>query len=96
MQYDLISRLRPLADEGYRAFHLGLVPELDAAHMLGVRMPALRAFGKELDAARKELEEAQRQLAESESGVDAARKNAAELTVSATFTGRMMPPEGGD
>ena len=48
MQYDLISRLRPLADEGYRAFHLGLVPELDAAHMLGVRMPALRAFGKEL------------------------------------------------
>lgn len=51
---------------------------------------------EELDAARKELEEAQRQLAESESGVDAARKNAAELTVSAPFTGRMMPPEGDD
>ena len=48
MKYDLISRLTPLAEPDYRDFHVRLVPELDADGMLGVRMPALRALGKEL------------------------------------------------
>ena len=48
MNYDLLSRLQPLAEPAYRDFHIKLVPELDAGQMLGVRMPALRALGKEL------------------------------------------------
>lgn len=56
MTYDLLPRLLPLAEPAYRDFHVKLVPELDADHMLGVRMPALRKLGRELakgpDAAR--------------------------------------------
>lgn len=56
MTYDLLPRLLPLAEPAYRDFHVRLVPELDAGHMLGVRMPALRKVGRELakgpDAAR--------------------------------------------
>ncbi len=40
------EQLRGLADEKYREFSAGLVP--DAGDMLGVRLPALRKLGKEL------------------------------------------------
>lgn len=49
---------------------------------------------KELDEARKDMEEAQRSLDEASSGVTAAEKSVAELTTTAPFTGRMVPPEG--
>lgn len=49
---------------------------------------------KELDEARKDMEEAQRSLDEVSSGVTAAEKSVAELTTTAPFTGRMVPPEG--
>ncbi|MGN1008355.1 MAG: DNA alkylation repair protein [Butyricicoccus sp.] len=48
MKYDLVSQLMPLAEPDYRDFHVRLVPELAADGMLGVRMPALRALGREL------------------------------------------------
>jgi len=38
--------LRSLADEKYREFSAGLIPNVD--NMLGVRLPALRKLGKEL------------------------------------------------
>ena len=49
---------------------------------------------KELDEARKDMGEAQRSLDEASSGVTAAEKSVAELTTTAPFTGRMVPPEG--
>lgn len=48
MTYDLISLLKPLAEPGYRDFHVKLVPGLDKARVLGVRVPALRKIGREL------------------------------------------------
>ncbi|MBS7224647.1 MAG: HlyD family efflux transporter periplasmic adaptor subunit [Clostridiaceae bacterium] len=49
---------------------------------------------EELDTARKDMQEAQRALDEAASGVTAARKQVAELTTTAPFSGRMLPPEG--
>ena len=49
---------------------------------------------EELDTARKDMQEAQRALDEASSGVTAARKQVAELTTTAPFSGRMLPPEG--
>lgn len=40
------KRLRKLSDEKYREFHSGLVPGKD--NILGVRIPKLRAFAKEI------------------------------------------------
>ncbi len=40
------QRLEEMADEKYREFHSGLVPGEE--HILGVRVPKLRAFAKEL------------------------------------------------
>lgn len=48
MNYDLLSRLTPMADGAYRDFHIRLVPGLAPADMLGVRMPALRRLGRAL------------------------------------------------
>lgn len=43
---EVLARLQGLADETYRAFHSRLLHN-DAVHVLGVRMPALRALAKE-------------------------------------------------
>lgn len=43
---DLIEHLKSIADENYRSFHSSLVPDKD--NILGVRMPLLRALGKEI------------------------------------------------
>ena len=37
-----------LQDEEYRKFHSGLMPETDPERIIGVRMPALRKYAKEL------------------------------------------------
>lgn len=42
------QRLREQADEGYRAFTAKLIPTVDPARIVGVRMPAVRALAKEL------------------------------------------------
>ena len=47
---DFLAELRALADEKYRRFHSGLVPGEESVCILGVRMPVLRALGKELAA----------------------------------------------
>ena len=44
----LIGRLCMLADPAYKDFHAALVPGLDPASLLGVRMPALRKEAKKL------------------------------------------------
>ena len=44
------------ADEGYRAFQAKLIPNIDAATIVGVRTPELRQFAKGL--ARREVAEA--------------------------------------
>ena len=44
------DRLFELQDLKYREFHRGLVPTVDADTIIGVRMPALRALVKEIDA----------------------------------------------
>lgn len=43
----VLERLRSLADSKYRAFQAGLIPNIDPGTILGVRMPALRAYAKE-------------------------------------------------
>ena len=47
---EIRSRLMSLADEKYRAFSSSLIPELPPERVLGVRMPALRALERELQA----------------------------------------------
>ena len=42
------QRLFALQDAGYRDFHAALMPTVDKALVIGVRMPALRALAKEL------------------------------------------------
>ena len=49
----LQSRLFTLQDEGYRDFHARLIPTVDKARIIGVRMPALRALARELDGSRE-------------------------------------------
>lgn len=46
------DELAALADPAYRAFQAKLVPTVDPAHILGVRMPALRTFARTLWRAR--------------------------------------------
>lgn len=45
---DIVKRLFELQDTAYRDFHSRLVPTLDKETIIGVRIPALRAFAKEL------------------------------------------------
>lgn len=45
---EIISRLRQRADEGYRAFHMRLVPNVEPARILGVRVPEVRALARSL------------------------------------------------
>ena len=45
---EIVSRLRQRADEGYRAFHLRLVPNVEPARILGVRVPEVRALARSL------------------------------------------------
>lgn len=43
------KQLFALQDRGYREFHSGLIPTIDKDTIIGVRVPALRKFAKELD-----------------------------------------------
>lgn len=45
---DITERLRELADAGFRAFHLRLIPTVPPESVIGVRTPALRALAGEL------------------------------------------------
>lgn len=45
---EIQQRLFALQDVGYRDFHAALMPTVDKALVIGVRMPALRALAKEL------------------------------------------------
>ena len=45
---EIVSRLRQRADEGYRAFHMRLVPNVEPARILGVRVPEVRALARSL------------------------------------------------
>lgn len=47
-QEELRSRLESLADPDYRAFQIRLMPTVDPATILGIRVPQLRALAKEL------------------------------------------------
>lgn len=49
---------------------------------------------EELETVRKELQEAQRAADEAVSGVTAAQKNVSDLTTTAPFSGKLLPPEG--
>lgn len=44
----LVEHLRELADAKYRDFHSSLVPDAPKDFILGVRMPILRALGREI------------------------------------------------
>lgn len=46
--YEVRAHLLSLADEGYRSFHCKLMPGYDEDRVIGVRMPQLRAYAKEL------------------------------------------------
>ena len=45
---EIQQRLFALQDGGYRDFHAALMPTVDKALVIGVRMPALRALAREL------------------------------------------------
>ena len=45
---DIQARLFSMQDEGYRAFQSALIPTVDYARVIGVRIPELRAYAKEL------------------------------------------------
>lgn len=45
---DIRERLFSLQDPKYQAFHAGLIPTVDPKHIIGVRVPQLRALAKEL------------------------------------------------
>ena len=45
---EIVSRLRQRADEGYSAFHMRLVPNVEPARILGVRVPEVRALARSL------------------------------------------------
>lgn len=45
----VLEHLRALADSKYRDFQAGLIPNIDPGTILGVRMPALRAYAREID-----------------------------------------------
>ena len=45
---DIAAFLASHADEGYRAFQAKLIPNIDAATIVGVRTPELRKFAKGL------------------------------------------------
>ena len=45
---EIQQRFFALQDAGYRDFHAALMPTVDKALVIGVRMPALRALAKEL------------------------------------------------
>ena len=40
--------LRAMADETYRAFHMRLIPTVAPGRIIGVRMPQLRRYAREL------------------------------------------------
>lgn len=49
------KKLLSMADEAYAKFNSKLIPNIDAASVIGVRMPILRALAKQLD--KREAEE---------------------------------------
>lgn len=46
---DIQARLFAMADEGYKAFHSKLIPNIDSALVIGVRTPELRKYARELE-----------------------------------------------
>lgn len=66
--------------------------EVKAGDMLFAVDPA--ETKKELESAKKELQDAQRAVDEAASGVAAAQKSVSELTVTAPFSGKLLPLEG--
>lgn len=48
MREEIRNRLREMSDTGYREFSAALVPASGRGNMLGVRLPALRKYAKEL------------------------------------------------
>lgn len=48
METEITRGLFELQDEGYRKFHGKLMPEIPPEKIIGVRMPALRAYAKEV------------------------------------------------
>lgn len=57
MREEIRIRLKEMSDAGYREFSASLIPASGRGTMLGVRLPALRAYAKELSRGdwRKEL-----------------------------------------
>ena len=53
---EIVSRLRALSEDGYRKFNASLIPGKE--NILGVRLPALRAYAKELSGDFREVFEA--------------------------------------
>lgn len=50
----IAEELTALADPAYQAFHSKLVPNVEPAHILGVRTPALRRYARELARTRED------------------------------------------
>ena len=48
MEHELTRRLKELADPAYREFQCRLMPTVDPARVLGVRMPQVRALAREV------------------------------------------------
>lgn len=48
MSQYITDKLMELKDDGYKEFHGGLIPGVDSDTILGVRVPVLRKFAKEL------------------------------------------------
>ncbi len=46
---DIQARLFAMADEGYKAFHSKLIPNIDSALVIGVRTPELRKYAREFE-----------------------------------------------
>ena len=59
-QTALLKQLFTLQDIGYRDFHSRLIPNIDKAQIIGIRMPILRKFAKNFS----KTEEAKRFLHE--------------------------------
>ena len=45
---NILDRLQSLQDPSYRAFQAALIPTVDPARILGVRIPLLRAYAREI------------------------------------------------
>ena len=46
---DILKRLFEMQDTGYRDFHSKLMPNIDKDKIIGIRIPSLRSFAKEIN-----------------------------------------------